>query len=62
MPCLLLRSDMKLEALNIADNMFASLAVVVEWCMLFVDMILLHWNTGLLVNASVYVRSSLQRR
>ena len=30
------------------------LDVVVEWCMLFVDIILLHWNTNLLMNAQFF--------
>ena len=58
MSCLLLRSNMKLEAVNKVDDMCAFLDVVVEWCMLFVDIILLRWNTGLLMNAQVYGRLS----
>ena len=40
--------------------LICSLDNVVEWCMLFVDTIFLHWNIGLLKNAQVCGWLSLQ--
>ena len=62
MSCLLLRSDMKLEALNIVNDMCATLDVVDEWCMLFENIILLHWNTGLLINAQVSLVENMVKK